>query len=379
MRSVGLLLVVAVVFLLQWSLATVPAPVEPGVNLSAKAALGRQLFFEARLSRPDGQSCASCHAPSAGFADPEKFQPTSNGIRPWVFGPRNAPTVTYSSFIPPLHWDPTRNSYIGGLFWDGRVDTLEQQAKLPFFNPLEMHNFSKWDVINGMLEAGLAGNFRKVYGRNSLTLRTEAQADVVFNQIADAIATWERSAEVNRFNSKFDRFLQKKAKLTALEKQGMDLFNGRAGCFGCHTSQVVGTQPGPLFTNFSYHNLGAPKNWMSPFLYLPADLNPAGPLFVDRGLGDTVNQFFPAGAIWEDGKFRTPTLRNVARTAPYGHNGVFATLKEIVHFYNTRDVPSAGWPRAEVFENMNVRIGNLGLTDQEEDAIVAFLMTLTDQ
>jgi cytochrome c peroxidase len=173
--------------------------------------------------------------------------------------------------------------------------------------------------------------------------------------------------------------MRRRAKFTPLEAQGLALFNGRAGCFVCHPSTPVGNQPAALFTNFTYHNLGVPKNWLNLFLYMPPDLNPDGSSFRDAGLGETVAEFFPAGAMWEVGKFKTPTLRNVALTAPYGHNGFFLTLKEIVHFYNTRDVPSEGWPAAEFFENRNARIGNLGLTDQEEDAIVAFMMTLTDQ
>jgi cytochrome c peroxidase len=348
-------------------------------SLSAQAALGKRLFFETRLSTPRGQSCGTCHAAGAGFADPIRTQPTSNGAINWIFGPRNAPSAAYASFSPPLHWDPTRRSYIGGQFHDGRVDTLEHQAGLPFLNPLEMNQLSKRDVIDAMIKAGIGPQFRQVYGQTSLNLSTEARVNGVYDKITAAIAAYERSGEVNRFNSKFDQFLKGQVQLTALEQQGLQLFNGKGRCAFCHSSTIQGQEPAPLFTNFSYHNIGVPKNWMNPFLYLPGDLNPDGPDFVDLGLGNTVAEFYPEGAMWEDGKFKTPTLRNIAKTAPYGHNGFFKNLKEIVHFYNTRDVPGAGWPPSEVYDNLNIGIGNLGLTDQEENAIVAFLKTLTDQ
>ena len=348
-------------------------------TLSAKAALGKQLFFEKRLSEPAGQSCATCHDPNTGFADPENKLPTSNGTLTWVFGFRNSPTVTYSKFIPPLDYDEGLVSYVGGLFWDGRVDSLAEQAEKPFLNPLEMHNYNKWLVVQSLIKAGHGPAFRKVYGAKSLDLKTDAQANAAFANIADAISAYEQSAELNRFSSKFDSHLKGKVKLTTQEALGLELFNGKGRCAFCHVSTAQNGQPGPLFTNFSYHNLGIPKNWSNPFLYQPDFINPLGDDFVDNGLGETVAEFYPEGAKWEDGKFRTPTLRNIEKTAPYGHNGFFRTLKEIVHFYNTREVPSAGWGPPEVSANENPRIGNLGLTDSEEDAIVAFLRTLTDK
>ena len=350
-----------------------------GVPLSAKAALGKKLFFESGFSEPAGQSCATCHDPNAGFADPESDFPTSNGATTWVFGPRNSPSVAYASFSPPLHYDVQIASYVGGQFHDGRVDSLSEQAELPFLSPLEMHNYNKWLVIEKLKKSALSSEFKKVFGKNSLNVKTDAQADAAFSKIAEAIAEYESSSEVNRFSSKFDSFLQGKTMLSDQELRGLELFNGKARCAFCHSSSVVGDEPAPLFTSHLYSNLGIPKNWNSPFLYMPEVVNPFGEQFIDQGLGNTVAEFYPEGAKWEDGKFKTPTLRNVAKTAPYGHNGFFRTLKEIVHFYNTRDVASEGWPAAEEFANINTRIGNLGLTDEEEDAIVAFLHTLTDR
>ena len=145
----------------------------------------------------------------------------------------------------------------------------------------------------------------------------------------------------------------------------------KGNCFACHPSTPAGDGTPPLFTDYTYDNLGAPKNPENPFYMLSADLNPDGFDWVDMGLGITVSD--PA----ENGKFRVPTLRNVAITPPYLHNGVFKTLFQVVAFYNTRDV--APWPEPEVSENLNTdEMGDLGLTNQEMEDIVAFLYTLTD-
>jgi len=142
-------------------------------------------------------------------------------------------------------------------------------------------------------------------------------------------------------------------------------------CAECHPSGPGPNQEPPLFTDFTYDNLGVPKNPENPYYYLPKSLNPDGEQFVDLGLGSIVEK------LEENGKFRVPTLRNVAVTAPYMHNGVFKTLRQVVVFYNTRDV--GPWPAPEVPQNVNrEELGDLGLAEQEVDAIVAFLRTLTD-
>ncbi len=171
---------------------------------------------------------------------------------------------------------------------------------------------------------------------------------------------------MNRFSSKYDYYLKGKASLTAREKSGLALFNGKGNCSACHPSVSADGKTPPLFTDFTYDNLGVPRNMEYPF-YL---MNPSP--YPDKGLGAIVND--PA----QNGKFKVMTLRNIALTAPYSHNGYFKTLKEIVHFYNTRDIPGM-WPPPDVSENVNMtELGNLGLTAQEEDDIVAFLQTLTD-
>jgi len=155
--------------------------------------------------------------------------------------------------------------------------------------------------------------------------------------------------------------------------RGLQLFvsEEKGNCDACHPSFPTVEGVGPLFTDYTYDNLGVPSNPENPFYLLPEDLNPDGFDFVDLGLGETVMD--PG----ENGKFRVPTLRNIAITAPYMHNGVFKTLFEVIAFYNTRDI--APWPAPEVAENVNKdELGNLQLTNQEIEDLVAFLTTLTD-
>ena len=344
--------------------------------LNDKASLGKKLFFDLKLSQPNGQSCASCHSPSAGFADPDKHLAVSRGVLAGHFGSRNAPSAAYSSFSPPFHYDEEGETYVGGLFWDGRADNLTEQAQKPFLNPLEMHNPDKKQVVTDVSRSGLGPAFKAVYGPNALD---PSQIEKAFVNVADAIAAYEQSSEVNRFTSKFDYYLKGRAKLTSQEALGLKLFNGKANCFACHPSTITGSEPAPLFTDFTYDNIGIPKNWHSPFLFMPKTLNPDGVGFIDLGLQNTVAKSDPKGASAEAGKFKVPTLRNLELSPPYGHNGYFSTIADVVHFYNTRDVPSAKWSPAEVPATVNHdELGNLHLTIAEEAAIVSFLKTLTD-
>ncbi|MBL7113560.1 MAG: c-type cytochrome, partial [Bacteroidales bacterium] len=210
--------------------------------------------------------------------------------------------------------------------------------------------------------------FTEIYGQDALDDESTA-----FAYMADAIAAYERTAEFRPFDSKYDHFLRGEADLSEKEIRGMGLFvsKNKGNCAACHPSTPSLDGTPPLFTDFTYDNLGVPKNPENPFYLLPADLNPDGFDFIDLGLGITVND--PA----ENGKFRVPTLRNIAITPPYLHNGVFKSLFEVVAFYNTRDI--APWPPPEVAENVNdEELGDLGLTNQEMEDIVAFLLTLTD-
>jgi cytochrome c peroxidase len=332
----------------------------PAAKTTLEQLLGRHIYFDKGLSNPIGQACASCHLPRTGYADPDRDLPVSEGAVTGRFGGRNAPSAAYAAFSPVFALDPVSGLYRGGQFWDGRAPTLEEQAKGPFLNPVEMNN-TKEGVVQGVRNSPYAWLFRQVYGVDSLN-----NVDSAYNLIAKAIAAFERSSQVNRFTSKYDYYLKGKVKLSAEEKRGLDLFNGKGNCSACHPSVSADGKSPPLFTDFTYDNLGVPANMEYPY-YL---MNPSP--YPDNGLGGIVSD--PD----QNGKFKVMTLRNIALTAPYSHNGYFKTLKEIVHFYNTRDVPGL-WPAPDVAENVNsTELGNLGLSAVEEDDIVAFLKTLSD-
>ncbi len=367
-------------------LAIVPAA---GAAPTAES-VGRQIFFDTDLSWPRGQSCASCHDPGAGFADPEIVLPVSEGAILGRFGSRNAPSAAYASFAPVRSYDETLATFVGGQFLDGRAPTLEDQAREPFLNRLEMNMPSRRAVVARVARSEYADEFREVFGRRSLS-RTDTRR--AYDRIVQALAAYERSAELNSFTAKHDYAmtligLPRMMTFTADERMGMMLFNGKAKCSVCHVNPMTGLPPSEastivvtepiLYTDYRYANLGIPKNWDSPFLTLPELLNPENAAFIDHGLAAALPGGVEANPQF-DGMFKTPSLRNVAHTAPYGHNGFFKTLKEIVHFYNTRDVPGAGWPAPEVPYNIETELmGDLGLTPTEENQIIAFLLTLTD-
>jgi cytochrome c peroxidase len=326
--------------------------------LTDKELLGRHLYMDTSLSKYQNQSCMTCHHPMAGWTDPANtFDPynsvVSTGSDGASLGGRQAPSAAYAAFSPTFHWDATAGMFIGGQFWDGRAPTLVEQAKGPFLNPAEMAMPSKAAVVKAVQNSSYAWLFLQVYGRNAFR-----NVDKAYDNIADAIAAFEKTPHLNRFSSKYDAYLAGQVALTAQEARGMELFEDplKGNCAACHPSGA-----GAVFTDFSYDNLGIPKS-TNPQIAQNA---------TDYGLGAFV------GDPQQNGKFKVPTLRNAAITPPYGHNGYFATLREIVSFYNTRDV--ADWPPPEVPENVNVdELGDLGLSPEEVDAIVAFLGTLTD-
>jgi cytochrome c peroxidase len=351
-----------------------------GGDLTAQQELGKRLFFDARLSTPAGQSCASCHAPETGFSGPvsEINQETAvyPGAVPGRFGNRKPPSAAYAAFSPAFSYNQADETYQGGQFWDGRAATLVDQAKGPFLNPLEMNNPDAASVVQKVLNSDYRHLFEKVYGHGAL----QAETDLFFDMIAQSIAAYEASAEVNSFSSKYDDYLAGKTQLTPTEKRGLDLFVGKAGCAACHPSDPGGDGSPPLFTDFTYDNVGAPSNPRNPFYRMGTNYNSVGVAYRDLGLGGVLDK------AEEWGKVKVPTLRNVAkRPAPefvksYLHNGSLKSLKEVVHFYNTRDRIPSSFADPDVIENVNrEELGDLGLTDAEEDDIVAFLETLSDQ
>jgi cytochrome c peroxidase len=332
-----------------------------------KQRLGKQLFFDTNLSTPVGQSCSSCHLPSAGFADPDNDIPVSRGVNPDRFGSRNTPSAAYAAFSPDFHFDDDEGIFFGGQFLDGRSVTLEDQAKQPFLNPVEMANPDKATVVAKVSQAEYAEAFKALYGEGIFD-----DIEQAYNNIAESIAAFERSKEVVPFSSRFDLFIAGKVTLNEQEQRGLDLFNrtDKGNCAACHPSTSDDSNVLALFTDFSYDNLGVPANPGSPFLTQDIEFNPDGAGFVDFGLGSELS------SVAENGKFKVPSLRNVNLTAPYMHNGVFNTLEQVLDFYSDRDADGV---IAEVSENVNTEeLGALGLTAQEKADIVSFLKTLSD-
>lgn len=352
-----------------------PADMPPPPLITPQAGtmeeLGRALFFDTNLSEPAGQACASCHDPAAGFADPDNGVPTSEGVIAGRFGGRNTPTAAYAFLSPDFAFtndpavDPFEFFYQGGQFLDGRALDLIEQAKGPFLAAVEMANPDRAAVVNKVRNSGYAGIFVYLFGANAFD-----DVDAAYNNIAAAIAEFEKSSEMNPFSSRFDAYQAGLVTLTPEETLGLDVFRNKGKCAACHTIPDVlpaPTAPPATFTNFRYFNLGVPKNPNNPFYTQDAAFNPDGASFLDFGLGAAVQ------VATENGKFKTPTLRNIALTAPYMHNGVFSTLEEVVDFYNDNIRPTP-----EVDNDITPDVGMLDLTPGEKAALVAFMNMLTD-
>ncbi len=338
------------------------------------AELGKQIFFDPALSRPEGQACADCHAPHAAYRDPESDHTTSSGILDNHYGPRNAPSIMYARWVPDLHQNAA-GAWFGGMFWDGRASSFETQAGVPLLNPMEMNNPDRATVVAAVRKASYADAFRAVYGDDALD-----DVDHAFAHVSSAIAAFERTPELAPFSSKYDRYLRHEVALTAAEQRGLAIFEdpAKGNCATCHPSRPGADGTPPMFTDFGYANLGIPKYGNSRFYEQGAAANPEGAAYIDHGLMTTVKD--PA----QDGKFRTPTLRNIARTAPYGHNGYFENLQYMLDFLNTRDTRSPDphvkpWAAPEVAANVEPKIGHLGLSAAEVEDLEVFLETLTDQ
>ncbi len=215
-----------------------------------------------------------------GWADPTGLCGFPKAFISDRFGNRKSPQTSYAAYSPSFHLDAATNSYVGGQFWDGRANSLEEQAMGPFLNALEMNNPDKAAVVNDVKNSMYASMFRSVYGANAFD-----NVDTAYSLISKAIASYERTSMVNSFDSKFDKYKAGSTTLTAQESRGLKLFEGKAGCSSCHPSK-----PGPyatkaLFTDFGYDNLGVPKNPNNPFYSLSPEFNPAGAAYIDYGLG----------------------------------------------------------------------------------------------
>lgn len=377
-----------------------------------RAALGAALFFDTSLSLNGDQACSTCHEPDQGFAAPAIGVSTRGsvveGSVAGAFGDRKPPSAAYATLAP--IFDPSGTGATGGNFWDGRAtgETLgnpaADQALGPFLNPAEqampdaacviwrvsqaVYHDPLWVPVweTDLTEIAFPENVEEVCETFhdpageyvDLGVDDRQAVEVAYDRVALAIAAFEDS--LNAFSSRFDN-----GELSAVEAEGEKLFSSKGKCHQCHDSK--GDRP--LFTDFQYHNLGVPRNPDHP-VYSYDDI----PSF-DPGLGGFTDEL-------EDlGRFKTPTVRNVAAgtNRTYMHNGSLVSLRHVVEFYNTRDVlPTCGpdqlddpaewgpsgaydcWPAPEYPENLDTKnMGNLGLTPEQVDAIVAFMEALTDR
>jgi cytochrome c peroxidase len=305
-------------------------------------ALGKKLFFDARLSADGTVACATCHNPDKGFTDQRA---TSVGINGQV-GHRNAPTILNAL-------------YNEVQFWDGRARRLEDQAKLPILNPIEMGQKSPADVIAALAKTELAGEAQKLFGR-----------PLDYDDVARALAAYERTQLA--FDAPFDKFLAGDDKaIDAAAKRGWMLFNGKGRCMSCHPFNL--TQP--LGTDEKFHNIGVSAH-KSDFVALARKalelVSSESAEGVDRAAITTdmseLGRFLVTKQPFDIGGFKTPQLRNLLVTAPYFHDGSQDTLWDVVDHYNKGGVQNPF---------LDGGMQRLGLTESEIDDLVAFLATLT--
>jgi cytochrome c peroxidase len=404
--------------------------------------LGELLLFDKQLSVNRNMACASCHMPETGFTGPISSVNLTTVSYPGSVrtrhGGRKPQSYGYATFAPVLHYNQLKGDFVGGNFWDMRATGIRlqsptaEQAQGPPLNPLEMGLPDSACMVYRISRSPYKQLFEQVWGKQAFAINWPADVEKVcstpgpappgdlfpvhlnpvdrgvsnqtYDQIALAIAAYEASPEVNAFTSKFDYVQAGQAQFTPEEKAGYDLFRGKASCNECHRDDGPGEEP--LFSDFTASNLGVPRNTAIPFYQeSKPDIfgyiaNSLGANFIDTGVGGFLQQW--PNATWKqyvaqfNARFQVPTLRNVdMRPGPdfvkaYMHNGYFKSLKEVVHFYNTRDVlprckPNdpgekvSCWPAPENPANLNkTQLGKLGLTDEEENSIVSFLKTLTD-
>ncbi|MFW2378837.1 cytochrome-c peroxidase [Aliarcobacter butzleri] len=341
-----------------------------------KEDLGRILFFDVNLSKNRTQSCATCHNPDAGFVDDR-----DNGVKKMAslgddgksLGDRQAPTASYAKFSPTFHFDEKTKKYVGGQFWDGREATLEGQAGGPPLNPVEMGMSDKKAVVDRLKENTLyVDSFKKIFGADIFK-----NDDKAYEAMTIAIASFERTDEFSPFDSKYDRYLKGEYDLTPLEDLGKSIFfsNNNNSCANCHVLKGEDKE-GETFTNYQYHNIGTPAN---------NELRAKnGVKAIDEGLLANSN----VSDVAQKGKHKVPTLRNVAVTGPYMHNGVFKDLKTVVEFYdkyNNKDrnidpETNKPWDEPEVKDNISLQeLKANKLTDRKVEALVAFMKLLTDK
>lgn len=398
-------------------------PADP--PLSAMAQLGARLFYDARLSASGRMSCASCHNPTYAFGPPGRTPVVMGGPRVSTPGFRAVPSLEYLYRQPAFTIGPDIENGTdvpvpltlqaqtaagqaralktarapqaaasnlvpqGGLFWDGRADTLEQQINGPLYNPAEMDGGTVQGVASKLSSGPYAADFKRLFGPNVFQNASLAVDEAMF-----AIGRYEiEDPAFHPFTSKYDSWLEGRARFTRAELRGYLLFNdpGKGNCAACHLDQPTHSGRPPLFTDHQFEALGVPRNRAIPanrdrHYY---DLGICGPYRSDMR---TETQYC--------GMFLTPTLRNVALRRVFFHNGVFHTLTQVLDFYVDRDIhPGRFYPRDasgrvikynDIPEQYRINVDTVdapfnrhpgdppALTPAQIRDVIAFLGTLTD-
>ncbi len=332
--------------------ATVNAEAQQAAALAATQtslrALGQALFNDTNLSTPPGTACASCHQAVSGFSSLNgSTLGVARGSLPTSIGLRAPSQAAYSSENPRFGFVTTPQGNLipaGGQFWDGRADTLAQQALLPFMNPLEMNNADATTLVSKVAAAGYARQFTALFGAAALSNPTQALA-----QIGQAIQAFESAGSFDAFSSKYDAVVLGKASFTAAEQSGLALFqNPRVGCAGCHRLNPGSGNPrDSLFTNHNYTVEGIPRNTRIPANAVAGffDLGLCGP--------ERTPPVLPAGVTASSlcGAFQVPSLRNAGKRPALMHNGFFSNLTDVVSFYATRNTDPQRWYGAAAIPN----------------------------
>ena len=358
-----------------------PAQSTDAIVFNSAEELGQALFFDVNLSKNRTQSCATCHDPAHGFVDARETaagKAFSLGDDGHSLGDRNAPTAAYAMFSPKFH-KTDEGYYIGGQFLDGREPDLAGQAGGPPLNPIEMGMPDKASVVARLQENPEYVAALQVYFGADIFEQTGA----AYGAIPQSIAAYEMTEEFAPFDSKYDRYLRGEYVMTPEEELGRLLFFSEqfTNCNLCHQRHTSPIAERETFSDYRYYNIGVPTNVAGrAHNGVPVET-------VDHALMGN-----PAvGDVAEDGKFRTPTLRNIAVTGPYMHNSVFTDLRTVILFYNKYNSKAAArqinletgkpWADPEVTTTLAVKELTHGpaLDDRRIDALVAFLKTLTDE
>ena len=377
-------------------------------TLSFVAELGRKLFFDPSLSASGKQSCATCHSPAHAYGPPNDAAVQTGGPDMRRFGVRAVPSLRYLEHNPTFSIGPTgtipdndapagepllpsTESSVpqGGLDWDGRADSLQDQALGPFLDPNEMANRSSDELFAKLQKAPYADDFRQIFGADIFR-----QAELVVSEALFALARFQiEDRSFHPYDSKYDYYLAGKVILSDREMRGLKLFENRekGNCASCHINSI--SKDGvfrPAFTDYQFVALGVPRN-----PEIPANRDPG---YYDLGLCGPHRQGYEATAYC--GLFKTPTLRNSATRRTFFHNGVFHSLEDVLHFYVERDTKPEKWyPQRRdgsinkyddlpeihrrsvdvVDVPFNRKRGDVpALNDSEIQDVIAFLKTLND-